>query len=51
MQLATADLETFKKGNKVTVAMVPAAAPDKQVTATFSLSGFTAGFEALQKTQ
>ena len=26
-------------------------APDKQVTATFSLSGFTAGFEALQKTQ
>jgi len=49
LQLSSADLETFKKGSKANVVMVPAAAPDKQVTASFSLEGFTAGFEALQK--
>lgn len=48
LQLSAADLDTFKKGSKANVTMVPAAAPDKQVTASFSLEGFTAGVEALQ---
>lgn len=48
LQLSVADLDTFKKGSKANVTMVPAAAPDKQVTASFSLEGFTAGVEALK---
>lgn len=49
-QLTAAELEEFKKGNAFNAVVVPAVAPDKQVTASFSLSGFTAAFEALQAT-
>ena len=39
----------MKKGNKVTVAVVPMLAPDKTVTVTMSLKGFTDATDALKK--
>lgn len=45
--LTEADIEAFKKGNKATVSLVPAPAPDQVVTLPMSLNGFTAGFEAV----
>ncbi|WP_102108475.1 invasion associated locus B family protein [Oceaniglobus roseus] len=44
-----ADVAAFKAGAKATVTLVPAAAPDQKVNLTVSLSGFTAGFEAVKK--
>lgn len=45
----TADeIAQFKAGSAATVAINPAAAPDETVDLSLSLSGFTAGFEALQ---
>jgi invasion protein IalB len=42
-----AEVDAFKKGNKATVSIVPAAAPDQRVTLDLSLKGFTAGLEAI----
>lgn len=41
------EVDAFKAGNAATVAIVPAAAPDEVVALTLSLSGFTAGWNAL----
>jgi invasion protein IalB len=41
------EVDAFKAGSAVTVAIVPAAAPDETVALTMSLSGFTAGWDAL----
>ncbi len=44
----TADeIEQFKKGSKATMSIVPVAAPDQRVNLDISLSGFTAGFDAV----
>lgn len=44
------DLDSFKKGAKATMTIVPALAPDQKVVLEISLKGFTAGFEAVAKT-
>ncbi len=49
--LTPGELDAFKKGNKVTMTIVPMAAPDKPVNLTISLKGFTAAYEAVAKTQ
>ena len=41
------DIEKFKKGSSAEVTIVPAAAPDDTVKLTVSLSGFTAGWNAV----
>lgn len=41
------DINLFRRGANATLTMVPAAAPDQQVTVTMSLSGFTAGYAAV----
>lgn len=41
------DIERFKRGAKATVSVVPVAAPDQRITLDVSLSGFTAGYDAL----
>jgi invasion protein IalB len=41
-----AEVDQFRAGNAAQLAIVPAAAPDQQVTLDISLSGFTAGYEA-----
>ena len=47
----TADeVARFKKGAKAIMTIVPAAAPDQKVVLEISLKGFTAGYEAVQKT-
>lgn len=47
----TADeLANMKSGKQVSVAIVPAVAPDKKVVLTMSLDGFTAGFDAVAAT-
>ncbi|SOB98692.1 invasion associated locus B family protein [Rhodobacter maris] len=45
--LKPADLDLFKKGNKIAMTVVAAAAADKPVELTISLKGFTAAFDAL----
>jgi len=45
----SAELDQFKRGNAATLRMVPAAAPDEVVELTVSLTGFTAGFEAIDQ--
>lgn len=45
--LTQEDIDAFKRGNKATVSIVPAPAPDQVVALTMSLSGFTAGFDAV----
>jgi invasion protein IalB len=49
-QLTADELAALKKGKAFSAVMVPAVAPDKQVTASFSLEGFTAAFDALSAT-
>ncbi|GFE66834.1 invasion associated locus B family protein [Litoreibacter roseus] len=44
-----ADIATFKRGREGKITVVPAQAPDQRVELTVSLSGFTAGFEAVTK--
>lgn len=44
--LTQEDVDTFKKGAKAVVTIVPVVAPDQRVTVDLSLSGFTAGFDA-----
>jgi len=41
------DIASFKRGNQATITIVPAQAPDQRVELTVSLSGFTAGFDAV----
>ncbi len=41
------DLAAFRRGNAAGISIVPAAAPNQQVTVSASLSGFTAAFNAL----
>ncbi len=45
--LTQEDIDAFKKGGKATVTLVPAPAPDQVVSLTLSLSGFTAGYDAV----
>lgn len=42
------DIATFKRGNSATLVIVPVAAPDQRVNLQVSLTGFTAGFDALE---
>lgn len=41
------DIASLKKGNKMTLNIVPIAKPDQKVTLDISLKGFTAGYDAL----
>lgn len=41
------DISSFKRGNEAKISVVPAQAPDQRVELTMSLSGFTAGFDAV----
>ncbi|EPX79018.1 invasion associated locus B family protein [Litoreibacter arenae] len=43
------DVAAFKAGNAAKIVVVPAQAPDQKVELTMSLSGFTAGFDAVTK--
>ena len=45
--LTAEELAQFRRGAAATITIVPAAAPDETVPLTLSLSGFTAGFNAL----
>jgi len=45
--LTQEDVNAFKRGNTATVSLIPAPAPDQNVALTLSLSGFTAGFDAV----
>ena len=45
--LTAAELDQFRKGAKANVIIVPAASPDATVTLSLSLTGFTAGYNAL----
>lgn len=42
-----AEIDGFKKGNEAKLSIVPVVAPDQQVELTVSLSGFTAGYDAV----
>ncbi len=41
------DINRFKAGNSATVSIIPVLAPDRRITLTVSLKGFTAGYTAL----
>lgn len=41
------EISQFKRGNAALMRMVPAAAPDEEVNLTVSLTGFTAGYDAI----
>ncbi|ETX30753.1 invasion associated locus B family protein [Roseivivax isoporae] len=45
------DVNQFRRGAVARVSIVPALAPDQQVVTEMSLSGFTAGFDALEPIQ
>ncbi|MGB0959699.1 MAG: invasion associated locus B family protein [Halocynthiibacter sp.] len=47
MGFTAADIKAFKAGKEAFITVVPAVAPDKTVTGTFSLKGFTASYDAL----
>lgn len=44
------EIAGFKKGAKATLTIVPVVAPDQKVQVDISLKGFTAGYEAVSKT-
>lgn len=44
-----AEVDGFKKGNEAKLTIVPVVAPDQKVELTVSLSGFTAGYDAVNK--
>jgi invasion protein IalB len=44
-----AEIDGFKKGNEATLTIVPVVAPDQKVNLKVSLSGFTAGYDAVNK--
>ena len=46
--LTQADLDAYKKGKEAKLTLRPAPAPDQIVELTLSLSGFTAGFNAVE---
>ena len=46
-----AEVNQFKRGAASTMIIRPAAAPDQEITLTVSLSGFTAGYEAIAEAQ
>jgi invasion protein IalB len=46
--LTEEDLTALRRGSRATVALVPLPAPDQLVQIAASLSGFTAGFAALE---
>ncbi|QEW20197.1 Invasion protein B, involved in pathogenesis [Marinibacterium anthonyi] len=45
--LTQGDIDAFKAGASASVRLVPAQAPDKPITLTMSLKGFTAGYDAV----
>ena len=45
----SAEVTQMKRGNNAVLRMVPAAAPDQEVTLNISLSGFTAGFDSVNQ--
>lgn len=45
--LSAADVASFKRGNAATLTIVPAVAPDQTISVDISLSGFTAGYDAV----
>lgn len=45
-----AEIDGFKKGNAAVLSIVPVVAPDQKVELKVSLSGFTAGYDAVNKT-
>ena len=47
MGFSAADIEAFKRGAEATLVVVPAMAPDQPAELTMSLTGFTAGYEAI----
>lgn len=47
--LTEQDVNTFKKGAKAQIVLVPAQAPDQKIKIDISLNGFTAGYEAVGK--
>lgn len=49
--LTADELASFRRGAAATVTIVPAAAPNETVALTLSLSGFTAGYNALVETE
>ncbi len=49
--LTAGEVDAFRKGAAATVTIVPAAAPNETVQLSLSLSGFTAGFNALLETE
>lgn len=49
--LTSEELASFRRGATATVTIVPAAAPNETVALTLSLSGFTAGYNALVETE
>ncbi|MGD9919794.1 MAG: invasion associated locus B family protein [Paenirhodobacter sp.] len=48
--MTAAELDSLKKGNSATVAVVPLSAPNQKVEVKMSLKGFTAAFAELGKT-
>jgi len=44
-----AEIDAFQKGSKAQLVIVPAPAPDTNVSVTMSLSGFTAGYKAVNE--
>ena len=49
--LTEEEVDRFRNGASATVTIVPAASPNEVVNVTLSLSGFTAGFTALQASE
>lgn len=47
--LSSADVDVLKAGGEATITIVPLTAADQTVDLTVSLTGFTAGYEALQE--
>ena len=45
--LTEAEVTAMKRGARATLVIVPALAPDQQVPVTLSLTGFTAGYDAV----
>lgn len=48
--LSDAEIQQFRNGAKATLSIVPVVAPDQRIALEVSLSGFTAGFKAVQET-
>ena len=49
MGFTAEDLDQFKRGAQARIVIVPVAAPDAEVVLAISLTGFTAGFDALSE--